>query len=53
LAEKIGLKPRTGGRLHFLIVMSISLFSAYLAIDPYRSEIKDWATTIINQRLNG
>ena len=53
LAEQIGLKPRTGGRLHFLIVMSISLYSAYLAIDPYRSEIKDWATTIINQRLNG
>ena len=52
LAEQIGLKPRTGGRLHFLIVMSISLYSAYLAIDPYRSEIKDWATTIINQRLN-
>ena len=40
LAEQIGLKPRTGGRLHFLIVMSISLYSAY------------WATTIINQRLN-
>jgi hypothetical protein len=53
LALQIGLKTRTGGRLHFLIVMSISLFSAYLAINTYRSEIKDWATTIIHQRLNG
>jgi hypothetical protein len=46
-----GISPVTSGRLHRLLVVAIAVGAAYLAVNPYWSEIRSWVEDQINSRI--
>jgi hypothetical protein len=47
----LGINPVTSGRLHRLLVVAIAAGAAYLAVNPYWSEIRSWVEGQINSRI--
>ena len=47
----LGINPVTSGRLHRLLVVAIAAGAAYLAVNPYWSEIRSWVEDQIVSRI--
>jgi hypothetical protein len=51
IGAMLGINPVTSGRLHRLLVLVIAAGAAYLAVNPYWSEIRIWIEDQINSRI--